>query len=121
MYWPMLVFSFFIFVGCAGRQAVTLRSQQVVNSQPVFQGGSGESLEDALVIKGVNKQSEGLDAEYGYVTSKHGVKNKEWRLTGQSIVQEHGKIFDILEIQLISTSEHRIYYFDVSSFPWKKK
>lgn len=121
MYWPLLVFSLLVFVGCAGRQATTLQSQQKANSQPVFRGGSGESLEDALVIGGVGKQSEGLDAEYGYVSSKHGVKNKEWRLMGQTIVKEHGKIFDVLEIELIPSSEGRIYYFDVSAFPWKKK
>jgi hypothetical protein len=62
-----------------------------------------------------------LDAEYGYVSSKNGIKNKEWRLTGQTIVQEHGKVFDVLEIELLPSSEHRIYYFDVSNFPWKKK
>jgi hypothetical protein len=121
MYWPVLVLSLLVFASCASRQAVTVHSQQNANSQPVFRGGSGESLEDALVIGGISKQSEGLEAEYGYVSSKHGFKNKEWRLTGQTIVQEHGKIFDVLEIELLPSSEHRIYYFDVSNFPWKKK
>ena len=121
MYWTLLVFSLFVFISCTGRQSVSLHSQQNVTAQPVFHGGSGESLDDAMVISGVSKQSDGLDAEYSFICSKYGVKNKEWRLIGQTIVQEHGKVFDVLEIELISSSERRIHYFDVSAFPWKKK
>ena len=48
------------------------------------------------------------------------MKNKDWNVADQTITNEKSKVFDVIEIVLASTSEHRIYYFDVTTFPWKK-
>jgi hypothetical protein len=107
--------------GCAGRQSGTLKSQEAAAAEVNYSGGSGESIEDAVRITGVDNQSAGLDAEYAYVAQKHGARNKDWRVTNQSVVQEKGKMYELIELELILTKEQRIYYFDVSAFPWKKK
>jgi hypothetical protein len=107
--------------GCAGRQSATLKSQEAAAAAVNYSGGSGESIDDAVRITGIDNQSAGLDAEYAYITQKHGARNKDWRVTNQSVVQEKGKMFELIEIDLIVTKEPRIYYFDVSAFPWKKK
>jgi hypothetical protein len=84
--------------------------------------GCASSPEDAVIIRGVSKQSEGLVAEYNYISGIHGIKNKNWSLYGQTIMKENGKVYDVIEIKLIDfNNEQRIYYFDVTSFPWKKQ
>ena len=35
-----------------------------------------ETLEDAVVITGVHKQHEGLDAEYSFISKIHGLKTE---------------------------------------------
>lgn len=110
-----------IFGGCANRQTMKTEQKQEIPGRIQFTGGSGDSFEDAVVITGVHKQQEGLDAEYSFISQKHGIKNKDWRVAGQTIIREKGSIFDVIEITLGSDSNRRIYYFDVTSFPWKKK
>ena len=73
-----------------------------------------------MVITGVHKQHEGLDAEYSFISKIHGLKNRDWRVVGQTIVREKGSIFDVIEITLGSDSDRRIYYFDVTAFPGRK-
>lgn len=114
------LYCFIILISCVGRQTVELRTQQKYVSQISIHGGSGESVEDAAVISRVSKQTEVMDAEYEFISKKHGPKYKGWRLTEQTIVQEKNKTYDIIEIQLIPSSEKKIYYFNVSAFPWKK-
>jgi hypothetical protein len=117
----VLFFLIITMIGCSNRQEVPLRSQQKAAPQIVIFGGNGESTDQAVVISGVKKQSEGIDAEYGYISTKYGMKNKDWHLNSQTIVQEQGKIFDLIEIELTASSEKKIYYFDVSDYSWKKK
>ena len=117
------LFTFFLMVillNCASRQTVDLRTQQEKATQIVYQGGDGDSMDDAVVIIGVSKQEEGLDAEYNFISKKYGLKGKDWRVVGQTIVKENKKIYDMIEFEITSSSEKRIYYFDVSAFPWKK-
>ncbi len=110
-----------IFCGCANRQTMKSEQNLAIPGRIQFSGGSGDSNEDAVVITGVHKQHEGLDAEYSYISQKHGIRNKDWRVVGQTIIKEKESIFDVIEIMLGSGSDRRIYYFDVTSFPWKKK
>ncbi|MBN1602964.1 MAG: hypothetical protein JW915_15250 [Chitinispirillaceae bacterium] len=110
--------------GCASRQSSGIRGDDSVElaSSVTYSGGKGESTEDAVIIRGVSKQSEGLIAEYTYISGIHGIKNKNWSLYGQTIMKENGKVYEVIEIKLIDfNNEQRIYYFDVTSFPWKKQ
>lgn len=110
--------------GCASRVTSGIRGDNPVETagSVTYSGGKGEGPEDAVIIKGVNKQSEGLIAEYNYISGIHGIKNKNWSLYGQTIMKENGKVYDVIEIKLIDfNNEQRIYYFDVTSFPWKKQ
>jgi hypothetical protein len=103
-------------MSCSNRQEVALRSQQKAPPQVVIYGGNGESVEQAVVISGIKNQAVGVDAEYDYISSKFGMKNKEWRLISQTIVQEQGKTFDLIELELTPSLEKKILYFDVSAF-----
>jgi len=118
---PGLLLLLLSLAGCAGRQSGTLKSQEAAAAEVNYTGGTGESIEDAVKITGIDNQSAGLDAEYAYIAKKHGLRNKDWRVTNQSVVQEKGKMYELIEIDLILSKGQRIYYFDVSAFPWKKK
>jgi hypothetical protein len=119
----ILVLGALLFCGCASRQEMGMNKadSSEVAAKVNFSGGKGDSPEDAVKINGVHKQSERLVAEYNYISNIHGEKNKSWSISGQTILKEKDKVFDVIEIKLLDfNSEQRIYYFDVTSFPWKK-
>jgi hypothetical protein len=116
----VIVSLFALSLGCASQQASS-KNNRDVQDRINFSGGSGDSHEDAIVINGVLKQSDGIDAEYRYISKIHGVKDKNWKLDGQTMYRDGKKMFDVIEITLNPSSEKRIYYFDVTGFPWKRK
>ncbi|MBN2037351.1 MAG: hypothetical protein JW768_11460 [Chitinispirillaceae bacterium] len=117
----ILLLSFLtLILGCAAQHEAAGGKKEDL-SHITFTGGSGDAPEDAIVINGVEKQSEGIQAEYSYISKIHGKKDRNWRLDGQTITREEKKIFDVLEISLLPSKEKRIYYFDVTGFPWKRK
>ncbi|MDO5577606.1 MAG: hypothetical protein Q4F84_11065 [Fibrobacter sp.] len=73
-----------------------------------------------MKIAGVQKQSQGVEAEDNWIAQKHGIKDKDWKIAARAKIKEDGKIYDMIEISLISDSSMRIYYFDVSDFSWKQ-
>lgn len=107
-------------LACASQQG-TAKNKKETSSHITFTGGSGDASDDAIVINGANKQSEGVDAEYQYLSKIHGIKDKNWKIDGQTMYREEKKVFDVIEISLLPSGEKRIYYFDVSGFPWKRK
>jgi hypothetical protein len=107
-------------LGCASQQSST-KNKNKAATNITFSGGSGDSYEDAIVINGALKQSEGVEAEYQYISKIHGTKDKGWKIDGQTMYREEKKVLDVVEISLIPSGEKRIYYFDVTGFPWKRK
>ena len=107
-------------LGCASQQAAS-KNKNKAATHITFSGGSGDSHEDAIIINGVLKQSDGVDAEYRYISTIHGTKDKNWKIDGQTMYRDEKKIFDVVEISLLPSGEKRIYYFDVTGFPWKRK
>ncbi|NLG19192.1 MAG: hypothetical protein GX556_17855 [Fibrobacter sp.] len=106
--------------GC-GSQSTKFRAPKEDLSKVEYSTGSGDSYEDPVVITGVQTQSEGVQAEYRFISSKYGERYKDWSVVEQTIIREKDKVFDVIEIRLGSDSDRRIYYFEVTSFPWKKK
>ena len=112
-----------LFLGCLSRQGGRFGGAfSEENAKNIsYSGGNGDSAEEAIIINGVDKQSDGIAAEYQYVSSIHGEKGKMWSVVAQSIVREKTKVYDVVEIRLNNpNNDMRIYYFDVTSFPWKK-
>jgi hypothetical protein len=109
-------------LGCAHQQG-SVKNKKAGPSHITISGGSGDSQEEAIVISGAEKQSEGVDAEYRHLSTIHGVKDKNWKIDGQTMVRDSDakKVYDVVEISLIPSGEKRIYYFDVTGFPWKRK
>lgn len=108
-----------VFTGCAGQRETVQQKKKAVPAI-TFAGGNGDSFETAIIINGVDKQSESVAAEYRYLANLHGEKDKQWRVASQTITREEKNIYDVIEIEIIPSSEKRFYYFDVTRFTSKK-
>lgn len=83
-------------------------------NKAVISGGIGLSFEDAVIISAPNS-SIGIRAEYDYLSSIYGEREKSWHLVLQSLAYKDGKHYDILKIKLRDGSIIE-YYFDISNF-----
>ena len=108
-------------IGCSNRSSLKMGSSSVKPPAVSYSGGNGESFREAVKINGARNQTDGVAAEYYYISKIHGVRGTDWFLVGQTVVREKNKIVDVVEIQLSSASERRIYYFEVSDFLSKRR
>lgn len=82
---------------------------------PLYSGGSGETIEDAVIINATNTSS-GVAAEYRYVSRRCGRPDADWTLVSQALQElEDGRHYDILTVRLKS-GEVKEFYFDISPF-----
>jgi len=79
-----------------------------------FAGGSGDSREDAIIIKNAENHRAGVDAEYLYLEERFGERDIHWKLVMQALLKGE-KPIDWLEIELTDGTTKSIY-FDVSEF-----
>ena len=80
----------------------------------IFAGGSGDSQEDAIVIKNAANHRAGVVAEYLYLKKRFGARDSQWRLVSQMLLKGE-KPVDRLSIELTDGTIKDIY-FDVSEF-----
>ncbi len=117
----MPIFAIALLVTCSARQGIATGSSRESQkpSNVKFEGKSGKSYEDAIIIRNAKDQHEGVRAEYRFISVIHGKKDKDWRLKGQTTARENGSVYDIVEIESLSTGETHYYYFDISDCSWK--
>ena len=86
------------------------------NDKPgiIFAGGSGDSREEAIVIKGVANHRTGVDAEYLYLQERFGERDIHWTIFMRALLKGE-KPVDWLVIRLSDGTTESIY-FDVSEF-----
>ncbi len=80
-----------------------------------YSGGSGRSIEEAVVIDDARKHMEGIAAEYRYLARSYGEQGKDWRLVRQSLIERDGRFYDALEIELAG-GERKTVFFEITSF-----
>ena len=82
---------------------------------PLYSGGSGETMEDAIVINARNTPA-GVAAEYRYVSDRYGRLDADWTLVLQALqMPEDGRVYDVLRARL-KNGEVKEFYFDITSF-----
>jgi hypothetical protein len=86
------------------------------NAKPgiIYAGGSGDSREEAIVIKNAENHRDGLDAEYLYLQERFGERNIHGKLVMQALLKGE-KPIDWLLIELTDGTKKSIY-FDTSEF-----
>jgi hypothetical protein len=80
-----------------------------------FSENSGSTTEDAIVISDARNASEGVGAEYEYLTSLFGQRGKTWQLEGQALLNHEGKMFDRMNV-LLANGTKLTLYFDITDF-----
>jgi hypothetical protein len=97
-----------------GRQAlVNLPGQQPVKVR--FEGGSGDSLATAIVIKGATSKEVGVAAEYKYLGHVLGERGRDWKVEQRSITRLEGRSYETLEITLTAGGA-RTVFFDITEY-----
>jgi len=83
--------------------------------QITFKGGPGDTPETAVLISGALNSIDGIAAEYTYLREKFGRENVDWNLFRQSVLQQGGKFYDRLELNL-KDGGRKTVFFDISEF-----
>jgi hypothetical protein len=73
-------------------------------------GGNGSSFDDAIIISDCS-HFEGIDQEYIVLKQRFG----NYKLIKQSLIEESGKVYDFLEIQVEDGSKVEVY-FEITDF-----
>jgi hypothetical protein len=80
-------------------------------AEPIYAGGNGLSIEQAVIITGAQDETEGVHTEYAWLSEKYpGHKRGE-----QSLVSNNNHFFDRLVIQT-KNGQSVVIYFDITSF-----
>jgi hypothetical protein len=80
-----------------------------------FEGGLGESIEDAVIIRGIKSSSTGPFAEGIFLSDKYGKKDIDWTFEKQELIGEKDKVYDVITIRFTDNSLKKVY-FDIDEF-----
>jgi adenosylmethionine-8-amino-7-oxononanoate aminotransferase len=82
-----------------------------------YEGGDGSSVERAVRIAGAANGNEGVQAEYYFISRKHGVQGADWQAAGQrSFTDNKGRKYDVVVVQVSGEYTPLTYYFDSTAF-----
>ena len=80
-----------------------------------FGGGDGSSMKNAVVILGAKGEGDGVASEYICLAAVYGPQNGTWTLTSQSLLEDGGKSYDLMEVQLKSGKTTKVF-FDITDY-----
>jgi len=81
----------------------------------VVTGGTGDSIQNAIVIRKTPKGLSAAGAEHLFLTRRFGERGKDWMLKQRDLLQADGKVYDTYRVQLADANE-RTLYFDVTDW-----
>ncbi len=90
------------------------RSGKKKNRGPYFSGGSGSSIEDAIIINS-DDPFEGISLESVYISQFYELKGEKWEILMQGLVIRDERYFDVITVREESGRE-RQFYFDITAF-----
>lgn len=81
-----------------------------------FEGGDGSSMIRAVIIKNAKTSYQGIQAETVFLEKTHGIRNLDWRMVSQDLVEAKNKTYDVLTIEKVASKKEVKVYFDITSF-----
>lgn len=81
----------------------------------VVTGGPGDTQETAIAIKKTPRGLSAAGAEHMLLRKWFGERGRDWTLKGESMLQAHGRTYDIYEVILPDGTERQLF-FDVSEW-----
>src|SRR5262245_3111367 len=103
-------------LGSSSAAPAAARQEEKGPGKVTFAGGNGESIEQAVVIKGAEDSPGAVDAE-GHWIMKHYPRFKK---TGQALLAENGKKFDEIEITGPGGEVKKVYFDITACFGFPK-
>ncbi len=82
---------------------------------PRFEGGAGATMEDAVVIRGVQDTMSGIRAERQYIAQELGTLGQDWHWNVQALHTAGDRRYDVIEVRL-HDGTIRHFWFDISDF-----
>ncbi len=92
--------------------AAELQSQK--DNQTISVNRDGSSFEKAIIIKYIGDYSKSIGQEYQYLTTKFGIRGKDWELVRQALITREDKSYDEMVIELFPSQEIITLYFDIT-------
>ncbi len=80
-----------------------------------YKGGSGVSIEEAIIIDGAEDTFEGVSAEYNFIDMIRELRGEDVKLIGQSLHHDGGKSYDKMEIEF-ENGKTAVIWFDITGF-----
>jgi hypothetical protein len=80
-----------------------------------FEGGPGDTLESAVIIRGAPNHTVGVQSEYRYLTEKFGQHGTDWELQSQALLEIGTRHYDEMSIKL-SDGTQKSVFFDLTDF-----
>lgn len=90
------------------------KKKKTNNKLPKISGGDGLTLDSAVIIDATNSIL-GVVAEYSYIQSLYGKRDKDWSLIFRELEDYNSKIYEVFTIELSDGNSKKIY-FDITSF-----
>ena len=81
----------------------------------IFEGGPGDVIERAVIIRGAPNEALGVEAEYRYLARKFGRPGVDWELVGQGLLDRGRHKYDEMHIKLAGGTQRTIF-FDITQF-----
>ena len=78
-----------------------------------FEGGNGNTMGSAVIIRGAESELEGTYAAYSWLVNKYGKKDEGWALVSHSHEVFSGREIDTFKIKITNGGE-RVVFFDTS-------
>ncbi|NJM82707.1 MAG: hypothetical protein HC844_09540 [Tabrizicola sp.] len=75
-----------------------------------YQGGDGSTAETAIVILGAEGSSDGIQAEYDWLSRMR----PEAEVISQALIQDEGRYYDVLTVR--SGGKEEQIHFDITEF-----
>ena len=81
-----------------------------------YTGGSGESIEDAIVIAGARQHFEAIAAEYEYLRKRFAESGTEYKILLQELVEDGDRRYDRITVGFPDGSTAKTYFDITESF-----
>ena len=80
-----------------------------------YEGGSGDTVQDAVVIRGAQSTVVGVQAEHRYIRERLQGLGLGWEMQSQALLKEGDRYLDAITIEF-SDGTRRAFYFDITEF-----
>ncbi|HKD84708.1 MAG TPA: hypothetical protein VKB58_08170 [Terriglobales bacterium] len=81
-----------------------------------FEGGSGDTVDSAIIIRGAQADLIGTYAEFAWLAQVYGQKDRDWRLISHSHGVQRGRDIDTFVLRLQDGTSRTVYFDCTESF-----